>query len=100
MTEETPYNRMRRAASWLEANGVDWAMYNIEEGVISFGYTHDWSDKCARINELCRGHVAIVNRRADEIVSYYIKPTETSFGFRWYIWTKRHVAETETVVIE
>lgn len=98
MDDETPYNRMRRAADWLEANGVDWAMYDMQNDMISFGHLWQDSDRLRRVHELCNGLTADV-RTDFSTTGCSIEPTAERFGFRWYVWTKRHVAETETVVI-
>lgn len=96
---EASNNRMRRAASWLEANGVDWALYDMQNDVISFGHLSHDSDRLRRVHELCKGLTADV-RTDFSTAGYSIEPTAERFGFRWYVWTKRHVAEPETVVIE
>ena len=95
---DTTYNRMRRAADWLEANGVDWAMYDMQNDVISFGYLSHHSDRLRSVHEFCKGLAAVV-RYDSGTTDYSIEPTAERFGFCWCVWTKRHVAETETVVI-
>lgn len=54
MTEQTPYDRMRLAADWLEANGIDWAMYDLQFNVISLGHVDPESNRLQQIRKLCK----------------------------------------------
>ena len=98
MTTETPYSRMRRAADWLEKNGIDWAIYSLNGDWISFGYIHADCERHKLITELCKGMTADVSIGAST-TDYAIESTADRCGYRWSVWTKRQDFVTETVVI-
>lgn len=99
MSEQTTYDHMRRAAEWLEQNGVDWVTYDLQSRVMSFGYVDAESDRLRRIKELCKGMTATVTH-SSQASTYTIDANGEQFGFRWNVWQRPAVAEADKVVIE
>ena len=99
MSEQTPYDRMRFAADWLEANGIDWAMYDLQFNVISLGHVDPESNRLQQIRKLCKGLTANVSTNGSS-VTYTVESDGNSFGFRWYVWNRPVASRTDQVVSE
>jgi hypothetical protein len=96
---KAPFARMRAAADWLEANDITFAMYDMANDVISFGYQNAGSSTMNQITKLMKGKRATKLYEGGNTINFSIERTATSCGFRWYVWQMKNNTTEETVTI-